>query len=42
LLTIPVSRVSIASSTTYYLVARADWSTSTISAWGAIRARRMR
>lgn len=41
-LTIPVSRVSIASSTTYYLVARADWSTSTISAWGVIRARRMR
>lgn len=34
-------RISIASSTTYYLVARADWTTSTITAFGSLTARRM-
>jgi hypothetical protein len=42
LLPIPASRVLISANTTYYLVAQATWTTSTISAWGSIRARRMR
>ena len=39
---IPRRRVSIAASTTVYLVARAGFTTSTASAWGRIDARRVR
>lgn len=35
-------RISISTNTTYYLVARADWTTSTISAFGSLTARRPR
>ena len=35
-------RVSIASTTTHYLVAKSTFGTSTLSAYGAIHARRIR
>lgn len=39
---LPVVRMSLATTTTIYLVARAGFSISTLSAYGTIRARRMR
>jgi hypothetical protein len=39
---IPPLRVSLSSTTTYYLVAQASFGTSTCSGYGIIRARRMR
>lgn len=39
---IPPSRVSLSSTTTYYLVAASTFSTSTVGAYGSIRARRVR
>lgn len=39
---VPVNRIAITSTTTVYLVARADFSAGTIEAWGTIRARRVR
>jgi hypothetical protein len=40
--TIPRIRVSLSGTTTYYLVAKADWITSTYKAFGIISARRVR
>lgn len=42
ILPVPVSRISIASTTTVYLVADSLFSTSSCLAWGNIRARRVR
>lgn len=41
-LNIPVSRLSLASTTTIYLTCKAGFSTSTLTAYGTIRARRIR
>ena len=38
----PTTRVSISSTTTYYLVVRGDFTVSTLTAYGSIRARRVR
>lgn len=39
---IPARRVSLASTTTYYLIAKSSFTTSTMAAFGTIRARRVR
>lgn len=41
-LALPTVRISIAATTTVYLVARSDFAAGAVSAWGSIRARRMR